>query len=120
MNQLTGTLPSGWSECSQLQALYLNNIEFTGTLPGQWSSMSGLQVLWLNNSRLTGSFPASWNAMPSLAVLDLTNNQLSGPLPMLNSTTLLVIGIKYIQRLHGHCPCAVEQHVTASCLRPRS
>ena len=78
---LSGTLPSSWSNMSQLQNLSLSGNNLDGTLPPSWGNFSQLQTLDLYGNRLCGTMPTSWQDLSQLHQLKLSNNSLTGTLP---------------------------------------
>jgi hypothetical protein len=81
-NQLTGKLPSSWSNLKAIQEINLYNNALTGSLPPEWNSMpASLKRLYLNGNRLSGEPTADWGSMESLESLSLAGNSFSGTVP---------------------------------------
>lgn len=81
-NQLTGKLPSSWSNLKAIQEINLYNNALTGSLPPEWSSMPAtLKRLFLNGNRLSGELSAAWGSMKHLESLSLASNSFSGSIP---------------------------------------
>ena len=80
-NQLTGALPAGWSVLQKLTNLELDNNQLSGPLPADWHQLNSLQELDLYNNELTGSLPPDWSTMQNVTEIDVHDNLLSGPLP---------------------------------------
>jgi hypothetical protein len=72
-NQLTGDLPSSYSEMVGLRGLHLHSNLFSGRLnmAASWVSMTNLTHIELNNNQLTGSLPGLWKDFSSLAQIEL-------------------------------------------------
>ncbi|MBX2925471.1 MAG: leucine-rich repeat domain-containing protein [Chitinophagaceae bacterium] len=79
-NQLTGKIPAFFKNLP-LEDLNLAWNNLTGTIPGTLSSSDEFYYLSLNNNQLTGPVPPSLLEMEGMFVLDLSHNKLSGPLP---------------------------------------
>jgi len=81
-NQLTGKLPSSWSNLKAIQEINLYNNALTGSLPPEWNTMpASLKRLYLNGNRLSGEPTADWGSMESLVSLSLAGNSFSGTVP---------------------------------------
>lgn len=79
---ISGTLPVLWgATMPQLQKLLLTDHRLTGTLPSEYSQMTNLKQFIMFNNLLSGSLPSSYGAWQELERIDLADNQLSGPLP---------------------------------------
>ncbi|PWZ26727.1 LRR receptor kinase BAK1 [Zea mays] len=87
-NNISGIIPSGFGNLTNLVSLdlYLNN--FTGPIPDSLGKLLKLRFLRLNNNSLSGSIPKSLTAITALQVLDLSNNNLSGEVPSTGSFSL--------------------------------
>ncbi|MCO5586866.1 hypothetical protein L7F22_040811 [Adiantum nelumboides] len=84
LNQLTGQLPLGLSNCTNLRAISLSNNMLRGEIP--ISIIQGLakscNSFELAHNNLTGLIPnTEFQHMTFLQTLDLSYNQLSGPVP---------------------------------------
>jgi Leucine-rich repeat (LRR) protein len=80
-NKLTGNLPESWAAMKNLKELYLQANQFSGTLPKSWSKLVNLEIIYLYNNNLTGELPENWSTLVNLVWLYLFNNQLTGSLP---------------------------------------
>lgn len=78
-NALTGTLPNDLP--SRLDSIDLGDNNLSGSLPSSWSEMSNITYIALIFNRLTGSLPTSWQSLTSLQTLDLEGNSLDGLIP---------------------------------------
>ncbi len=92
-NMLTGAFPEEeLANCTNLQALFLDNNGFSGPLSSSSSSFWGLwhrlTHLSLSFNKLNGPIPDSINAFSHLFLLDLQNNSFSGHVPVLNLVNL--------------------------------
>ncbi|KAG5064204.1 hypothetical protein JHK85_005387 [Glycine max] len=80
-NNLTGYLPSEFSEMPSLKIVQFDNNNFSGnSIPDSYASMSKLTKLSLRNCNLQGPIP-DLSTMPQLTYLDLSNNKLIGTIP---------------------------------------
>uniref|UniRef100_M4CMT7 Leucine-rich repeat-containing N-terminal plant-type domain-containing protein n=2 Tax=Brassica campestris TaxID=3711 RepID=M4CMT7_BRACM len=78
-NFTSSALPSGFSNLSRLEVLYLSSNGFIGQVPSSFSNLSQLSYLDLSNNELTGSFDLVRN-LSKLSFLDLSSNHFSGTL----------------------------------------
>ena len=58
-NQLTGEIPSGIGNLTNLRWCYLNNNQLTGEIPSGVGNLTNLDELWLNINQLSGKIPES-------------------------------------------------------------
>lgn len=82
-NQLTGTLPSGWSTWTGIKIFEAGNNQLTGTLPSSWSTWRTLTYFSVQNNKLRGTLPStysSWNAFDGLITV-FRNNFFEGNIP---------------------------------------
>jgi Leucine-rich repeat (LRR) protein len=75
-NNITGSIPSGWSDLTKLTILGLANNRLTGTIPAFIGDYTGLLVLFLRNNSFAGEVP-SLAKLQKLLVLDLDHNRLT-------------------------------------------
>ncbi|MDR9417234.1 MAG: fibronectin type III domain-containing protein [Gracilimonas sp.] len=105
-NNLTGILPSEFTELTALKRLYINrnpklsgslpadifkleNLKrirmqgngLTGEIPDNISKITGLQQLLLSNNHFMGTIPPEISQLKYLSELDLSGNNLSGTIP---------------------------------------
>ena len=80
-NNISGPLPSYFSNWSLLQDLRAENNAFTGPLPWQWGSLSGLIRLHLSGNPIGGAFPTAWSGMTSMSSFRFNNCNLTDTLP---------------------------------------
>ncbi|CAN6825911.1 unnamed protein product, partial [Brassica oleracea] len=78
-NFTSSSLPSGFSNLSRLEVLYLSSNGFIGQVPSSFSNLSQLSYLDISNNELTGSFDLVRN-LSKLSFLDLYSNHFSGTL----------------------------------------
>lgn len=65
---LTGPLPS-FSNCPQLQGLYLDYNQFSGTIPADFLASSlNTKLITISHNALTGTVPLSLDSIPSLDI----------------------------------------------------
>lgn len=80
-NNLTGTLPAGIGNLSELDSLTLVGNYIGGTIPSSLGSLSNIVWLDLTYNQLTGSIPSSLSTLANLDLLSLSANNLSGSIP---------------------------------------
>ena len=80
-NGLTGQLPDGLGNLSNLAELRLRNNQLTGAIPSQLGRLANLKVLYLGRNQLTGPIPSELGDLSSLTQLALYNNDLTGEVP---------------------------------------
>ncbi|KAM7469567.1 hypothetical protein LguiA_007750 [Lonicera macranthoides] len=70
------------SNCTNLQALGLDNNNFGGEIPNSIGNLSTqLNLLSLGGNHISGIIPATIESLANLSALGLENNLLSGPIP---------------------------------------
>ena len=79
-NQLTGPLPR-LSGFNKLQHLHLNDNALSGSIPSGYGQLTELRDLNLANNALTGTIPQSLGDLPNLMTIDLGGNRFSPPVP---------------------------------------
>jgi hypothetical protein len=118
-NMLTGAFPEEeLANCTNLQALFLDNNGFSGPLSS--SSSSSFWGLWhrlthlsLSFNKLNGPIPDSINAFSHLVVLDLQNNSFSGYVPVLKLVNLTRFSVAN-NNLSGPVPSTLIQFPLSS------
>ena len=80
-NNLTGQLPAGLGNLTQLRGLDLYGNELTGPIPTELGALTNLERLSLDENRLTGPIPPGVGNLTRLRLVDLANNELTGPIP---------------------------------------
>ncbi|TYH49593.1 hypothetical protein ES332_D10G147800v1 [Gossypium tomentosum] len=80
-NQLTGTIPPGLGNLSEIRGLNLSHNNLTGAIPSTFSKLKQIESLDLSYNNLTGRIPSELTEMTALAVFSVAHNNLSGPLP---------------------------------------
>ncbi|XP_010043915.1 serine/threonine-protein kinase BRI1-like 2 [Eucalyptus grandis] len=82
-NQLNESIPTSFSNCTNLHTLSLANNMFTGEIPHSFGRLASLQKLDLSHNHLTGWIPDELGtACNSLIELTLSFNNISGPIPL--------------------------------------
>ena len=81
-NQLSGTIPPGLGQLTQLEALDLVRNQLSGPIPPGLSSLTNLQELWLAFNQLSGAIPHELGQLTHLRTLFLRDNRLSGTIPI--------------------------------------
>ena len=80
-NGLTGEIPSGIGNLTNLEQLYLRENQLTGPIPAELGNLAILKRLDLRKNQLTGPIPAELGNMDDLTYLGIEWNQLTGPIP---------------------------------------
>ena len=78
---LTGSIPAGLGNLSNLQTLNLRRNQLTGGIPTELSTLSNLQLLELGANQLTGGIPTGLTTLSNLQLLSVAFNQLTGGIP---------------------------------------
>lgn len=87
---LTGSLPSGLGNLTQLQTLSLRFNALTGPIPADFAGLKALRNLYLQGNFFSGQVPDSVFALQNLVRLNLGHNNFSGEIsPKFNSLTRL-------------------------------
>nr|XP_034911595.1 receptor-like protein 9DC3 [Populus alba] len=76
MNNLRGTIPSTFSEGSNLEYLNLNGNELEGKIPLSIVNCTMLEFLNLGNNKIDDTFPYFLEMLPELKILVLKSNKL--------------------------------------------
>ncbi|KAJ4880109.1 Protein BRASSINOSTEROID INSENSITIVE 1 [Raphanus sativus] len=80
-NGLTGEIPPGLSNCTNLNWISLSNNRLTGQIPRWISRLENLAILKLSNNSFSGNIPAELGDCRSLIWLDLNTNYFNGTIP---------------------------------------
>ncbi len=80
-NQLTGSIPSGLGDLSNLGTLNLSGNQLSGAIPSELGDLSSLTTLDLSTNQLHGVIPSDLGDLSILGTLNLSGNRLSGPIP---------------------------------------
>ncbi|XP_016676313.1 receptor-like protein 15 [Gossypium hirsutum] len=80
-NQLTGTIPPGLGNLSEIRGLNLSHNNLIGAIPSTFSKLKQIESLDLSFNNLSGRIPTELTEMTALAVFSVAHNNLSGPLP---------------------------------------
>ncbi|KAB2062443.1 hypothetical protein ES319_A10G152300v1 [Gossypium barbadense] len=80
-NQLTGTIPPGLGNLSEIRGLNLSHNNLIGAIPSSFSKLKQIESLDLSFNNLSGRIPTELTEMTALAVFSVAHNNLSGPLP---------------------------------------
>ena len=104
-NQLTGPIPAELGSLASLEGLYLWGNQLAGPIPSALSSLTNLEILYLSQNQLTGPIPSELGSLVNLEELFLSGNQLAGPIPasLGSLTKLKLLGLSQDQ-LTGPIP----------------
>ena len=80
-NQLTGSIPSGLGDLSNLGTLNLSGTQLSGAIPSELGDLSSLTTLDLSTNQLHGVIPSDLGGLSNLGTLNLSNNSLGGSIP---------------------------------------
>ena len=107
-NQLTGSLPAGWSAYQKLIYIDVSNNAFTGDIPSSWSVLTSMKALHLYGNSLSNSIPLYISQFIHLQSLALNNNNLTGTIPPdLGSLPELQTLLVMQNRLTGEIPASL-------------
>jgi len=81
-SSLSGTIPRGISNLTNLIQLDLYNNNLEGPIPAQLGSLSRLKFLNLDDNNITGTIPTEFENLLDLETLILNRNGLSGNIPI--------------------------------------
>lgn len=111
-NNLTGTVPSGFSSCSSLEAFDVSMNLLSGELPlDTILQMGSLKVLNLGFNNFSGELPESLSNLTGLGTLDLSSNSFTGIIPQyLCQTPKTSLKVLYLQdnMLSGTIPATLS------------
>ncbi|KAK8588652.1 hypothetical protein V6N13_087556 [Hibiscus sabdariffa] len=102
-NALSGSIPPDFSKLTSLRNLYLQGNLFSGEIPAVLFSLQNLIRLNLASNNFSGPIPSSVNNLTRLGTLYLENNGLSGPIPDINLPSLVQFNVSFNQ-LNGSIP----------------
>ncbi|MBA0664302.1 hypothetical protein Goklo_004333, partial [Gossypium klotzschianum] len=80
-NQLTGIIPPGLGNLSEIRGLNLSHNNLNGPIPSTFSKLKQIESLDLSFNHLNGRIPPQLTEVNALEVFNVTHNNLSGPLP---------------------------------------
>ncbi|KAK9222232.1 hypothetical protein WN944_010666 [Citrus x changshan-huyou] len=80
-NQLTGPIPFGISNLTQLTDLVLYRNQLTGPIPYWLMNLKKVSTLALGSNQLSGRIPVEISNLTQLQYLQLSSNQLEGSVP---------------------------------------
>ena len=90
-NQLTGTIPHQLGKIATLNFLLLHSNQLSGIIPKQLDQLTSLTSLRFDSNQLTGGIPTELGSLTDLTLLRLDNNLLTGSIPtQLGSLTKLI------------------------------
>jgi hypothetical protein len=81
-NGLSGPLPGGLADLTEMTLLQLSNNSLTGAIPAGLGSMTKLFGLYLNGNSLTGSIPSDLGGLAEMQFFYLNGNMLEGVVPV--------------------------------------
>ncbi|KAG9156077.1 hypothetical protein Leryth_020669 [Lithospermum erythrorhizon] len=92
-NQIGGTLPKSFGNCTNLIWLSLSNNFLTGEIPEEIGNLGNVTILQLANNFLSGKIPPQIGKCESLLWLDMSHNSLSrNILPELSDQSEFFLG----------------------------
>ena len=80
-NDLSGPIPSGLGDLSNLEHLYLHDNQLTGPVPADLGRLANLTNLWLRDNGLSGQLPPSLGGLPNLQRVRIVGNDFTGCIP---------------------------------------
>ncbi|GMI77023.1 receptor-like kinase 1 [Hibiscus trionum] len=108
-NALSGSIPPDFSKLTSLRNLYLQGNRFSGEIPAVLFSLQNLIRLNLATNNFSGPIPLSVNNLTRLGTLFLENNHLSGSIPDINLPSLVQFNVSFNQ-LNGSIPRDLSGH----------
>ncbi|PON55557.1 Tyrosine-protein kinase [Parasponia andersonii] len=102
-NALTGSVPPDFANLVALSELHLEGNFFSGSLPGFLFGMQSLVRLNLGDNKFTGEISPGFNNLTKLVVLFLNNNNFSGSIPELDLPALEEFNVSF-NKLNGSIP----------------
>ncbi|XP_050229063.1 probable inactive receptor kinase At1g48480 [Mercurialis annua] len=102
-NALSGTIPADFGQLGSLRNLYLQHNSFSGEIPEFLFNLQNLVRLNLADNKFTGAISLNFNKLTRLATLYLEENQLSGSIPDLNLNSLDQFNVSF-NNLSGPIP----------------
>lgn len=104
-NNLSGSIPTGLDDLTNLQELALTGNQLTAPIPADLDNLSGLQSLLLGGNAFGFSIPTALGDITSLEYLILWGNGFTGTIP---ATFTKLTGLKYLDvsgnKLSGSIP----------------
>jgi hypothetical protein len=115
-NQLSGSIPAGLGNLTNLTILYLSGNQLSGSIPAELGNLTNLTDLYLRSNQLSGSIPGELGNLTNLIYLYLDHNQLSGSIPaeIGGLTALRVLDLSH-NHLWGNVPASIT-NLTALCV----
>ncbi|XVF68149.1 hypothetical protein PTKIN_Ptkin10aG0180700 [Pterospermum kingtungense] len=101
---ITGQIPEGIQNLTQLQDLELADNRLSGPIPAGIIKLNRLWQLELYNNSLSGKFPVGFGNLTSLVNFDASTNMLEGDLSELRSLTNLASLQLFENRFSGEVP----------------
>ena len=100
-NSLSGEIPAGLGNLSDLRELLLGDNLLSGSIPPELGSLDNLSRLELDDNELRGAIPSSLGDLTNLTWLELDDNRLDGEIPaslgsLINLTLLELHGNELI------------------------
>ncbi|CAL5189880.1 unnamed protein product [Lathyrus oleraceus] len=102
-NLLTGPIPSDFSKLVSLRSLYLQNNLLSGEVPEFVFGLQNLIRLSLAHNKFSGEISSGFNNLTRLDTLSLEQNRFTGSVPDLNVPPLHVFNVSY-NNLTGPIP----------------
>lgn len=106
-NTLSGPLPPDLANLPQLRNLFLHGNLFSGSIPDFLFSMPSLVQLNLALNNFTGEISPRFNDLRALEALSLENNTLTGSIPELDLPGLRRFNVSF-NRLNGSIPAKLS------------
>ncbi|XP_068639886.1 phytosulfokine receptor 1 [Aristolochia californica] len=108
-NSFSGSFPSGFSNCTSLQELYLDSNHLVGNLPDDFFKLSSLRQLYLQNNKLAGPLSEKMGTLSNLTVLDVSVNGFGGSIPDISQLQRLQVFSAESNRFSGPLPDSLSK-----------
>ncbi|KAG9442360.1 hypothetical protein H6P81_018214 [Aristolochia fimbriata] len=108
-NSFSGSFPSGFSNCTSLQELYLDSNHLVGNLPDDFFMLSSLQQLYIQSNELAGPLSEKMGYLSNLTVLDVSSNAFVGDIPDISRLQRLQVFSAQSNHFSGPLPSSLSK-----------
>ncbi|MCE7924552.1 MAG: hypothetical protein DYG98_16010, partial [Haliscomenobacteraceae bacterium CHB4] len=86
---ISGTIPTGLTNCTSLKVLSLAATGVEGNIPPDIDKLVRMNYLLLDETKMSGPLPNALGSLKEMVVMTLNNSQFNGPLPDLSQMSHL-------------------------------